>query len=65
MSSLLTWSKKLRFLTTGSLKGKLAFVTAPSIGKNKYFHVFMFEVAANLRVGILGGYFFIESGETA
>ena len=65
MSSLLTGSKKPRFLTTGSLKGNLDFVTAPSIGKNKYFHVLMFKAAANLRVRILGGDFFIKSGETA
>ena len=43
-----------------------AFVTAPSIGKNKHFHVFMFEAAANLRVGNWGGGdFFTKSGETA
>ena len=33
-------------------------VTAPSIGKNKHFHVLMFDVATNLRVEIWGADFF-------
>ena len=40
------------------INARKAFVTASSIGKNKHFHVLMFEVAANLRVVILGGDFF-------
>ena len=42
------------------LKARKAFVTAPSVGKNKHFHVLMFEVAANLRVGVFWGRFFIN-----
>ena len=41
-------------------RARKAFVTAPSVSKNKHFHVLMFEVAANLQVGILEGYFLLN-----
>ena len=42
------------------LNVRKAFITAPSIGKNKHFHVLMFKVAANLWVRILGGDFLLN-----